>query len=483
MDPETLSRLLLTAPETIVARVFKNEQGQPLMLTSYQSDELKSLLYSLINGDPGRFVFVQSTRSGKSELISVFISLALLIRPELKIANISYTGDQSAIIFERVKAHLVFDNDWVRQFVNIGQSMINRREFSKTRLFMLKGGQFRTFSTGKGETEFTAESMLGFGADVVVIDEASSVNDMVYRTKIVRMLMDARAPKFLLLSGTPHRKNFMFQAWNNPEFEKFHVDWRMAVAAGQMNEEEVLKAKAEMSDFEFGVWYEALFQDDDEDQLIKSEWIRAAKREWKPKGVISRRTLGVDVARHGKDLTVLTMVDWYADSALVEETWFRSKISTMETVGLIRQICEEYAPVDAIIVDDDGVGGGVVDRLKELSEYKSKTFPFLNGSSPHKREEKFRDLNASEVRENSRFLNKRALYFSRMARLFEKGAIVIPTDEKLSRQLATIRVRMDSDKKLQILDEKDSGKSPDFADSLMMACSDLGSSKLSWSFA
>lgn len=478
-----LRESLLTNPSEIVARLFKSEKGAILELTSYQNDELKRLLSSLLERKPAKFVFVQSTRSGKSELISVFIALALLIRPDLKVANISYTQDQSAIIFERVKAHLVFDSEWVRQHVNIGQSMINRREFSKTRLFMLEGGQFRTFSTGKGETEFTAESMLGFGADCVVCDEASSINDMVYRTKIVRMLMDARAPKFLLLSGTPHRKNFMFQAWNNPEYEKFHVDWKMAVAAGQMNEDEVMKAKAEMSDFEFGVWYEARFQDDDEDQLIKSEWIRLAKRDWAPTGTIARRTLGVDVARHGKDLTVLTMVDWYADSALVEETWFRSKISTMETVGLIRQICEEYAPVDAIIVDDDGVGGGVVDRLKELSEYKSKTYPFLNGSSPHKKDDKFRDLTRSEELENSRFLNKRSLYFSRLARLFEKGAIVIPKDEKLSHQLSSIRVRLDSDKKLQILDEKDTGKSPDFADSLMMACSDLGFSKLSWSFA
>lgn len=482
MSPDELATTLLLDPAQVCSRIFRNEQGSALVLTSYQTEELKKLLYSLMNDEPGRFVFVQSTRSGKSELISIFIALALLLRPNVKIANISYIESQAAVIFERVKSHLVYDSDWTRQLVNIGASMVSRREFSKTRFFMQNGSQFRIFSTGKGETELTAEGLLGFGADILILDEAASIRDEIYRTKILRMLTDARSPKFLLISGTPHRKNFMFNAWNDPTFERFHVDCWMAVKEGQMSEEEVNRAKEEMSDFEFRVWYLSEFPEDDEDQLIKTSWIENAQRDYMPIGKPTRVALGIDVARHGKDLTVFTLIEWYSSLAYIRKTWSLSNRSTMETVGKAQEILEEYPNIESFIVDDDGVGGGVVDRLKELSLFDSKVKPFINGSSPHRKEEKYRDLTSQEELDNSRFLNKRAFYFSRLARLFEKGNIVIPENKALVEQLSSLRVRIDSDKKVRILDEKDSGKSPDYADSLMMACSDLGISGFHWGF-
>jgi hypothetical protein len=477
-----LIRLLKTNPSLFVERLFKTEHRTPLVLTSYQNKQLASLLTTLLRDKPGKFVFRQSRRSGKSELISVFISIALLVRP-VKIANISYTSDQASIIFERVKSHLVLDNDWTRQFVNIGQSMINKREFSRSRFFMLNGAQFRTFSTGKGETEFTGESLLGFGADIVVIDEAASIPDAVFRTRILPIIADARSPKFLLLSGTPHRKGFMQKAEQSGEYTCFHVGWQEAVDAGQLNLSEVDSAKSDLSATEFRVWWDADWPDDDDDQLIRSSWVSGAQRDFEPKGAFTKRVLGVDVARHGKDLTVLTIVDWYDSLAFIRVIVSLSGRDTMETVGEIRRLSDAYPGITAIVVDDDGVGGGVVDRLKELPDFRGRVFPFLNGSSPHRKEEKSRDLNSSELLDNSRFLNKRAFYFSRLSRLFEKGCVVMPKNKALIEQLLSLRVRLDSDKKVRVLDDKDTGKSPDFADSLMMACSDLGATRLYWSFA
>jgi len=184
INKESLINGLKSNPRDFAVAFFKTERGTALVLTDYQNRQLAALLTELLRNKPAKFVFRQARRSGKSELISVFIAMAMLLRP-VKIANISFTSEQATIIFERVKAHLVYDNLWTRQFVNLGQSMVNKKEFSKTRFHMLNGAHLRVFSTGRGETEFTGESLLGFGADILICDESASIPDSVFRTKIM----------------------------------------------------------------------------------------------------------------------------------------------------------------------------------------------------------------------------------------------------------------------------------------------------------
>lgn len=477
-----MERALLTDPSEVVRELFKTEKGEPLVLASYQNDQLRELLTRLVHGEPGRFAFVQSRRSGKSELIAAFISLALLIVPGIKIANISYTQAQARIIFKRVKAHMVNDNPWTLSQVNVGQSMVNRKEFSKTEFHMINGAQFRIFSTGKGETEMTGESLLGFGADIIVIDEAAAIVDEVYRERILPMLTDSNAAKFLVLSSTPHRRNFMYKAWHDPDFVKFHVTCWDAVKAGRMNEYELKKAQSEMFDWEFSKWMLAEFPDSDPDQLIRDAWITKAQRPI-PTGLTRTRSiLGVDCARYGKDLTVLTHVDFYDGLVVVKKILSYSKISTTQSARVVEKYVQENT-IDKIIVDDVGVGGGVVDNLRLYPDTRSKVVAFSAGETPFSVKELKRKLTKAEETHNSKYLNKKSFAYNKLAHYFEKGAIVIPSPkesksaQRLADELVSIRTEVSSEKS-KIVDEKEEGNSPDHADSLMMAVSDIGRNDL-----
>jgi len=98
--------------------------------------------------------------------------------------------------------------------------------------------------------------------------------------------------------------------------------------------------------------------------LVALAWLEAAetRAEAMAEEPPDALTMGVDVARYGDDKTVYCIRDTRRVVAMIET----ARRSTMETAGKIISLCREHqiAP-ERIYVDDSGVGGGVVDRVKE----------------------------------------------------------------------------------------------------------------------
>jgi hypothetical protein len=72
------------------------------------------------------------------------------------------------------------------------------------------------------------------------------------------------------------------------------------------------------------------------------------------------------------------------------------------------------------------------------------------------------------------YVNSRAEMYDNLRKRFEAGTISIPDDQDLIAQLSSIRFKIASDKKLQIVSKEDMKrtyhlKSPDKADSLALA--------------
>ncbi|WSN04305.1 hypothetical protein OIE91_11275 [Streptomyces albidoflavus] len=109
------------------------------------------------------------------------------------------------------------------------------------------------------------------------------------------------------------------------------------------------------------------FHASDEDSVIPLAWVEAAVErwhEWDQAGrptLTGRQYLGVDVARTGGDSTVLAHRHGSAVTAL--ET--HDKEDTMRTVARVQAAAGADGKVTPV-VDSIGVGGGVVDRLREL---------------------------------------------------------------------------------------------------------------------
>ena len=164
----------------------------------------------------------------------------------------------------------------------------------------------------------------------------------------------------------------------------------------------------------------------------------------------SPTTLAVDVARFGTDKSILLL----ADSDSVHHIESRHGLDTMQLAGHVIDAYRRWSP-DRIVVDEIGIGAGVVDRLKELN------FPVtgINVARP--------------ARQPKLYANLRAEGYWRLHELFNQNAISIPDDPELAGQLSALRHNYNS-KGQSIIESKDDTRarglpSPDKADALMLA--------------
>ena len=126
----------------------------------------------------------------------------------------------------------------------------------------------------------------------------------------------------------------------------------------------------------------------------------------------------------------------------------------MELAGRVGNAYRRWHP-RRIVIDEIGVGAGVVDRLKELN------YPVVGINV------------ARPARQRRLFANLRAEGYWRLYELFTQEAIAIPNDPELTAQLASLRHRYNS-KSQFYMETKDEARtrgvpSPDKADALMLA--------------
>jgi len=171
--------------------------------------------------------------------------------------------------------------------------------------------------------------------------------------------------------------------------------------------------------------------------------------------------ISCDVARFGNDKTV----------AMVWRDWTIVKIVSMpkssikEVVDLLKQLAREHqVPHSNIVIDEDGVGGGVVDYMENCKG-------FVNGSSPLETE-------FSKTIHNYRNL-KTQCYFklSEKVKLGQIACYEVPqeTKEGIIQDLEQISQKnIDKDAKIEVLNKEEIkeklGRSPDWSDAMMMRC-------------
>lgn len=168
--------------------------------------------------------------------------------------------------------------------------------------------------------------------------------------------------------------------------------------------------------------------------------------------VKGQRYISADIARLGRDRTVIGLWDGLTCFRII--TLGQNKVD--EAAALIKKLSRDYkVPRSNIVVDEDGVGGGVVDIL----DCKG----FVNNSSPLN-EENYNNL-------------KSQCYFT-LARLINNNEIYIQVTETgvkdmIIEELEQVKQKdMDKDGKKAVL-PKDKvkevlGRSPDFSDMLAM---------------
>lgn len=209
------------------------------------------------------------------------------------------------------------------------------------------------------------------------------------------------------------------------------------------------------------------FHASDEDAVIPLAWVEAAVERWhawndagRPE-LTGRRFTGVDVARTGADSTVFAHRHGPAITSL--ETFDRQ--DTMQTTARVQAATGEGEDQAVPVVDSMGVGGGVVDRLRELRA------PVLAYTGAAKTLARTRDAEYG-------FANTRSWAYWHMRELLDPafGAeVLLPPDDLLMSDLTapTWDVTTGIPPKIRIETKEDLvarlGRSPDRGDAVCMA--------------
>ena len=161
--------------------------------------------------------------------------------------------------------------------------------------------------------------------------------------------------------------------------------------------------------------------------------------------------IGVDVARFGEDKSVLIA---RRGQRVIAVKPLGRDMDTMRVAGEAALMAADL-DAQAIFVDENGVGGGVCDRLKEIG---APVYGVQFGRrAPHP----------------TRFANLRSEIFWELRRLMKDRLIALPSDEELAAQLLSLRYDVSSSGQVKLESKRETRKrgipSPDRADALALA--------------
>ena len=349
-------------------------------------------------------------------------------------------------------------------------------QWTKTRVYM-KGNEKRWFAVARTATK--PENMQGFHEDnmLFIVDEASGVADAIMEA--IQGTLSGENNK-LLMCGNPTKTSGTF-------YKSFHED-RERYKCHKVSSEDSTRTDKDNIDFlikKYGkdsnvvrvrVMGEFPLQEDD--VYIPLELVEAsitAGLDYIPETKPQQIHIGCDVARFGDDLTVIG----YKIDPVVTFHHKKRGQDTMETAAKIVELGEilvaryQWTGKIPIKVDDGGVGGGVVDRLKQIKRSDPKRF-FWMDVLPVK----------FGVRIRNKFYHDSTSYMTAVVKTLlmpmdEAGQskpvdLILPNDENLVAQLSSRKYRLTELSKIQI-ENKDSMKkrglpSPDEADCVLLLC-------------
>ena len=290
------------------------------------------------------------------------------------------------------------------------------------------------------------------------IDEANQITEKaknVVASRLRYKLDENNLIPKLLMTCNP-AKNWVYTSYYRPAQEKKLKAHKQFIQS-LVTDNEYISKHYEKQLFEldeltkqrllFGNWeYDAT-----QDSLIDYNSILSL---FESKGTNGDKYITCDVARFGSDRTVIML--WEGLHLKYIKTMLKSAINDIvEEIKKLQQ--ENQVALRNIIVDEDGVGGGVKDYLRCQG--------FVNNARALK---------------NENYQNLKTQCYYKLADLINKSQLGITcnninTKNDIIEELEQVRTKdADKDNKLQIL-SKDTikaiiGRSPDYADALAMRC-------------
>lgn len=437
----------------LVKSLFIDENSKPIVLTPTQL-QLFNLIFK--KASPRNHIMCH-TRFGKSFIVGLSVLLRVATFPE-KWCIVAPSEKKAKIIMGYIIEH-TFDNEYFKtklQYDETENLDRLRRERSKNRLTYKHSdgrlGEVFVLTADSRNRQSSGDSVMGFGSTNLILDEAALIDDDL-EAKIFRMLGDNPKDSFYCKIGNPFNRNHFLHSYKDPSYFKIDANDEVGLKEGRLTPEFIAEVKARpfydilyankfpAADAIDSKGWSALITDFEYEASIFPD---IPQESW-----VGSRILGVDIARGGGNYNV-----WVIRTGNFAKVIARNEDNDLMSVaGTTIRLCKEYK-IDFrnVFLDDTGVGGGVVDRLKELGHLINPV------------------INAEAADEELRFVNKRAENHWRAKEWLMKGGKINKDDDWTD--LLNLRYRADSSGRLQMMSKvemrRNGFESPDTSDAFTM---------------
>lgn len=308
------------------------------------------------------------------------------------------------------------------------------------------------FVTWTAENPETFQGLHNLGRIIIFgFDEGSIIPQVIYDAA-EGSLTDENTILIWLVFGNPTRNTGPFRECFGSQkhrWKTWQIDSRTVEGVSHAQAEKWIADYGEDSDF-VRVRVRGEFPRAGSSQFIPGDIVSAARRYIATGFAGLPKILSVDVARFGDDQTVIGTRQGRKAEILIK---LRGQDTVQAAERVIAFINTENP--DAIIVDGDGIGAGVVDQLKYRG-FEDKLFEFHGGATPS---------------DPAQYFNKRAEVWGLMRAWLVEGA-QIPDDPELGADLTGPEYGFSAKQQIQ-LEKKENMKerglaSPDCGDMLAM---------------
>ena len=281
---------------------------------------------------------------------------------------------------------------------------------------------------------------------MLIFDEASGIPDSIWSVSD-GFFTENTPHRFHVAFSNPRRNTgYFYETFNSKRsfWRTSNIDAREVEGTDKNLYQRIIDEYGADS-YQANVEVYGQFPSEGDDQFIPVNLVDDAMKRPKHKDETAPITIGVDPARFGSDATVIAVRQ---GRDLIDIKRLRGA-DTMEVVGHVIEAIEEYKPA-LTVVDEGGLGAGVVDRLKE-QRYKVRGVNFGN-----------------KAQKQLMYGNKRAEMWGAMREWLKTASV--PNDRFLKSDLIGPKTKPDSKGTLFLESKKDMKArglaSPDAADAI-----------------
>lgn len=298
-------------------------------------------------------------------------------------------------------------------------------------------------------SESNPEAFAGLHGEhvLVIFDEASAIHDIIWETIEGAMTTVGFKPIFVVLGNPTRSSGGFYRCFSEPRspWKGYHIDTRTVRMTNKVELQSWVDRHGIDSDF-VKVHVLGQFPASGDIQFIPTDDVERAQNSRAFELDDDYLVFGVDVARKGSDTSVIAM---RRSNVVLPPVVYRIG-DTMQLASKVAHHIDAMNP-GTVFVDGNGIGAGVVDRLRQLG------YPVV-------------DVLGQSRPNDERYYNKRAECYGGLKEWL-RGDVRLPKDSELREELIGLEYDMPKDRIL--LEDKDDlrarlGRSPDKADALAL---------------